>query len=263
MANFRLVTSLLIYTPTADSADTNYPVTNVAVYANLLRAWKASVATGVGNVTLDCGPGYPFAGLAADPGLLLDDVNFTAAKIQGSTVTSWTSPPWNQAIVLSQDGFTRRYKNFSRLADLSTTPFSYQYLNIQISSQTPTDGGNYRIGRIPVGPITELLGNPLYPVQRKTVDPIIQTQLLDGSTEISLMGARYFELSFQRELVGSAELSQELGIQAVTPGTNVIVWDSALGTPASAWLMRRIQDPSIQESFLDQYTEPWLFRETT
>lgn len=262
MPNFRFILNPLDYTPTATSEDAIFPVTNLEDYGHLLRPWKAAVATGIVNVTLDFGAGNTLSALAADPGIFLDDLNVASLRIQGNSVTTdWVTPPWDQAITVAQCGFVRRYKDFRRLADLNAAAFNYRYLNIRIPSQTPTDAANYRSARIPVGAITELLMNPEYGIQRKTFDPHIPTPFLDGGEEINEMGERRYEFTVSRQVVGAAELTQELAIQAITPGSNIVVWDAALGGAESAWMMRRVEDLSLQETFDGVHGGNWGFKE--
>jgi len=262
MANFRVVTSLVSYTPTATSENASYPVTNLNLYGRLFRPWKASVQSAVVDVTLDFGSGSTLSGLATDPGILFDDCNVASASIQGNTVTtSWGAPPWNQPISFNQEQWVRRRKGFFRLADLSTAVFSYRYLNLRIPIQAGTDAGPYRIGRAAVGPITELLANPLYNVTRRTVDPFVSTEFLDGGIEVVELGNRRFEMEADREAVGSAELSEELTIQAITRGGSFVLWDSAQGGSEHAWLFRRTDHPSITEVSLENYHNHWVFQE--
>lgn len=262
MANFRVVTSLVSYSPSATSESTLYPATNLNLYGHLFRPWKASVQSAVVDVTLDFGSGNTLSGLISNPGILFDDCNVTSARIQGNTVTtSWGAPPWDQAVSFNQDPWVRRRKGFFRLADLDTAVFSYRYLNLRILSQAGTDVDIYRIGRIAVGAITELLANPLYNIIRRVVDPFVTTEFLDGGHEVVELGNRRFELEAGRETVGSAELSEELAIQAITMGGSFILWDAQLGGAEYAWMFRRTENPSVTETTLEFYHGRWIFRE--
>lgn len=262
MANFRVITSLVSYTPTVTSENTTYPATNLNLYNHLFRPWKSLVQSAVVDVTIDFGSGNTFSGLATDPGILFDDCNITSATIGGNTVTtSWGAPPWSQTISFNQELWVRRRKGFFRLADLSASVFSYRYLNMRIPAQAGTDAGAYRIGRIAAGSITELLANPLYNIIRRAVDPLVTTEFLDGGHEVVELGNRRFEMEAERETVGSAELSEELSIQAITRGAPFVLWDAQLAGTEHAWMFRRAEHPSVTETSLEFYHGRWVFRE--
>jgi len=262
MPNFRVMTSLLGYTPSATSADANWPVTNLALYLRLTKKWAATVATGVVDVTFDLGSGNTLSGLAADPGIFIDDVNVTAIKIQANSSSSWGTPPWDQAVTIGKDDWVQRRKGFWRFADLNVDAVAYRYVNVRILSQTPTDAANYRISRVALGQITELLINPLYDPERSFVDPSIKTEMFDGGEEHNSMGPRRFEAQYKRQLFGEAELAQELAIQAITPGTPFVIWDSSRTSSQYAWMVRRTQEPAYRESFMEQHEGAiWSVRE--
>lgn len=264
MANFRVITSLLSYTPTADSADSNWPVANLNVLSDLDAKWQAAVATGVVNVTLDLGAGNTLSGLAANPGILIDDVNVTSLRIQGNSVTTdWVTPPWDQGVTIARCRDTRRYKGFIRLADLSASAVAYRYVNIRILSQTPTDGTNYRISRVALGQITELLQNPLYQSRYDIPQERIDTKLATGGRTVNLMGPRRMLLQYPRAVWGTAEIDQESAIQAITAGDPIVLWDSSRGAGGSqsAWLVRRTDDPQYTTTFLDMDDTTWTFEE--
>lgn len=261
MPNFRVMTTLLDYLPTADSEDSTFPADNLLDYGHILRKWAALVSTGTVNMTLDLGAGNTFASLAADPAIFIDDLNVTTLKIQGNTSSSWASPPWNQTVTIAKDGFTQRYKGFWRLADLTATPVSYRYLNLRFESPTPTDGAAYRIGRVGIGTATELLINPLYDPERGVREPVIRTAMLDGGAEVNEMGTRQYWCRLPRQIAGASEWAQELSIQAITPGSIIVLWDSALAGAEHAWMMRRVEDPTYRQPFLDLYEGQWDFEE--
>ncbi len=262
MANWRLLLSALSYTATADSADSNFPATNLSVYSDIAKAWKATTSGAIVNVTLDFGSGNTFASLAADPGLFLDDLNVTSIRIQGNSVTTdWVTPPWDQAVTVSLDEWVRRYKCFLRLADLSGSAFSYRYLNIRIPAQSTTDGQVYRISRAFPGTVTELLNNPRYDSERSVLHEKEVTKQATGGSQVNLFGPRQFTFSVDRKLSAAAELSQELTILAVDPGQPFALWDSVLGGSHHAWLMQRIEESRMRQPYLNIHDGRWTFEE--
>ena len=260
MASFRFILNPLDYTPTATSADANYPVTNVEDYGHLLRPWKAAVATGIVNVTLDFGSGNTLSALAADPGIFLDDLNVTSLRIQGNSVTTnWVTPPWDQAITVAEDEQVMRYKDFRRLADLNVAAFAYRYLNIRILSQTPTDAAIYRISRAFVGTILDLTANPGYDSGATRRDERIDTKFLDGGIERSLMGEPYVELAWPRRLPSAAARSEQHQIEAVL--TPFVMWNAGRGGTQDAWMVQRMDDAEMKHTYLNIYDTHWGFRE--
>jgi hypothetical protein len=263
MANFRLITSLLSYTPSATSADADFPASNLSVLTPLAKAYKAAVATGVVDVTLDLGSGNTLSALAADPGIFIDDMNVTSIKLQANSSSSWASPPWDQSVTIAQCGDARRYKGYLRFADLNAAAVAYRYVNVRILSQTPTDGANYRIARIALGATTELLQNPLYDSAYELQQEHVKTKLFDGGYEVSLMGPRRLIATYPRKIWGTSEMTQEQTIQALSAGDPFVLWDSSRGNGGSqsAWLMRRTSDPRYVTTFLNMDDSTWVFEE--
>ena len=259
MANFRFMLAPLTVTPTATSADSNWPVTNLNVLTDLAKKWAATVATGVVDVTFDFGSGNTFSGLAADPGIFLDDLNVTAIKLQANSSASWSSPPWTQDVTVARCGETQRYKGFWRLADLSAVAVAYRYINVRITSQTPTDAANYRMSRAYLGSVTEMLHNPEYDFDYRLDQAVDVTELAHGGSEENLMGPRRIIVVGKRTISGAAELTQEHIIQAINPGEPVVLWDASYGggLSQSAWLVKRVEMPSKSIRFLDLYDAPF------
>lgn len=260
MANFRFILTPLDYTPTATSSNGLYPATNLADYGHLLRPWKAAVATGIVNVTLDFGVGNTLSGLAANPGIFIDDANVASIRIQGNSVTTdWVTPPWDQAVTVAKDEQVMRYKDFRRLADLNVAAFAYRYLNIRILSQTPTDAANYRIARVFVGTILDLTANPGYDSGATRRDERIDTKFMDGGIERSLMGEPYVELAWPRRLPSETARSEQHQIEDVL--TPFVMWDAGRGGTQDAWMVSRMDDAEMKYTFLHRYDTHWGFRE--
>lgn len=259
MANFRMMLAPLVVTPTATSADTNWPVTNLNILTDLARKWTATVATGIVDVTFDLGSGNTFSGLAADPGIFLDDLNVTSIRLQANSSPSWTSPPWDQAVTVGKCGEVHRYKGFWRLADLSASAVAYRYMNVRILSQTPTDGANYRMSRVYLGSVTEMLHNPEYDFEYRLNQATEVTRQPHGGRETNLMGPRKLMCVGKRQIWGASELSQDQTLHAITPGAPIVLWDASYGggIPQSAWLMERMDMPHKSLRHLDLYDAPF------
>lgn len=259
MANFRMMLAPLTVVPTATSTDSNWPVTNVNILTDLAKKWAAAVATGIVDFTFDLGVGNTFSGLAADPGIFIDDVNVTSIKLQANATNSWGTPSWDQAVTVAKCGEVQRYKGFWRLADLSASAVAYRYVNVRILSQTPTDAANYRMSRAYLGSVTELTANPEYDFDYRLDQATEVTKLAHGGRETSLMGPRKIIVAGKRRIYGATELSQEQTIHAITPGAPVVLWDASYGggVSQSAWLVERVDMPSKSVRFLDLYDAPF------
>lgn len=260
MANFRFILNPLTYTPIATSADSNFPATNLSVLYPLERRWQATVATGIINITLDFGSAL--TGLAANPGIFIDDLNVTSIRIQGNSVTTdWVTPPWDQAVTIAKDEQVMRYKTFLRLADVNAAAFGYRYLNIRILSQTPTDAANYRIARVVVGQILELTANPSYDSGAIRHDERIETRFLGGGIERLEMGEPYVALTWPRLMPSEIARSEQHQIEDVL--TPFVLWDAGRGNSQDAWLLWRIDDAEMKTTFLHFFDTHWGFREVT
>lgn len=263
MANTRLIQVFVTYTPTATSENASFPATNLLLYGHPFRPWKALVATGIVDVTLDFGSGNTLSALAANPGLLLYPVNFTSARIQANSSVSWGSPPWDQPVTIAKDPFTGRYKGFWHLADLSAVALAYRYLNIRIPSQVPVDGAVYRIGTIVVGQVIELSVNPNAPLVRDREDPAIITEFMDGGREINEMGEPVLDLALPRKLYSAAALTEQLSTVDLGIGAPFVIWDAALNASQYAWLVRRQGRAQTRQLFLNTHEGDLALREVT
>lgn len=263
MANFRYVPTLLSYTPTADSADSSWPITNLSVLSDLAAKWQATVATGIVNVTLDFGSGNTLSGLAANPAILIDDCNVASLRIQGNSVTTdWVTPPWDQAITVAKHKGVGRYKDFRRLLDLSASAFAYRYLNIRILSQTPTDGANYCIGRVGVGQIVEPVMNPSYD-SVLTIDQMVRdTEQEHGGWQPNIMGEPFARMVFPQRLASTAGRDDFWDLDAlVGRGVIFMVWDASEGGTQDGWFMRRVSPSELTKEFNAYYRTARQLRE--
>lgn len=261
MANVRLILSPLTIVPTATSVDSNWPVTNLMILMNLAKKWAASVSTGIVDVTFDLGSGNTFSGLAADPGIFFDDVNVISIKIQANTSPSWVSPPWDQGVTITKHRSTGRYKGFWRLADLNPAAVNYRYINMRILSQTPTDGANYRMGRVVLGHVTDLAANPNYGMTYERARRTIHTDMEDGGIETNLMGPPYDMVTFQHTLSGATARDEHWDIEAIGEGQPFVLWDASEGASHDAWLLARLDPSRLTKEYNLYYKTQRVYRE--
>jgi hypothetical protein len=261
MANTRVITSFLDYTPTATSEADNFLDSNLEDITFPLRPWKATVATGIVDVTLDFASALN--GLAADAAIFLNDLNITSVRIQGNTSSSWGSPPWDQLVTIAKDRWNGRYKGFFRLADLAAPAFAYRYLNIRIPSQTPVDALPYRIGTIVVGQMTELTVNPSAILQRTRHDPLSQVDFSNGRIEVGFAGEPFVQLQYPRKLYTVAALNEQLDLDALGRHSAFVIWDAALNASQYAWLVLRTEAVQLGQRFVNVHEGTWALREVT
>lgn len=259
MASFRFIISLLNYTATATSVDANFPASNLSVLSPLARSYRAAVATGVVDVTFDFGVGNTLSGLAANPGILIDDLNVVSLRIQGNSSSSWGSPPWDQAITVAKHHGVGRYKDFRRLLDLGAA-FAYRYLNIRILSQTPIDNLNYRIGRVCIGNISELSIAPTFEIEMLDEEAVRTTELFDGGCEFNIMGPPFMKMTYPRTFPGSVARDEHWDINRLGIGKPFVIWDASEGGTQDGWLMTRVEAAPLSKRF-SLYRSVWPFRE--
>ena len=264
MANVRTILSFTDYTPTATSAQSQFPVTALKNYRKPLQPWKAAAYGSTVDVTLDFGSGNTLSGLAADPGIFLNPVNVASVRIQGNSSSSWATPPWDQPVTISKDRENGRYKGFWRLADLSASAFTYRFLNIRITAQTSVDVLPYRIGDVIVGQIIEWTINPLYGTQRKRGDVVRSVDLQGGSQEVSKLGEPIVYLNYPRSLFNATEINEQLDLLDLGLDQPFVIWDPGLGNGSQdAYLVRRIEAMPLTQTFLQFYEGQLALREVT
>lgn len=265
MPNSRTILSFLDYTPTATEADANFPVTNLTLYAHPFRPWRATQHSVIVNVTLDFGIGNTLSGLAADPGIFLNPVNFTSARIQGNNVTTdWMTPPWDQAITISKDRWSGRYKGFWRLADLNAAAFAYRYLNVRILSQVSVDSLPYRIGEIIIGQIIEWSINPSGQPERTRRDHTRRSDFLDGGQEVAKIGEPAMAFSYPRKLYSLTALNEQLDLLDRGLDQLFVIWDEQLMNGSQdAFLVRRVDLMPLGQRFISFTEGQLVLREVT
>lgn len=263
MPNTRLITDFLDYTPSATSEDPSFLAANLKVYSHPFRPWKATVATNVVDVTLDFGVGNTLSGLVADPGLLIFPTNISSVRIQGNSILSWATPPWDQLVTIAKDRFDGRYHGGFRLSDLNVNPFAYRYLNLRIPSQVPVDGLVYRMGLIAVGNITEWSVNPNAPLGRPRDDPALTVEMIDGGVEVLEMGEPFLRFQLPRHLYSAAALNEHLDLAALGVGRIFVYFDAALNNSQSVWPVRRFGPSETRQLFLNTHEGELALRQVT
>jgi len=139
MSGLILSTDYVTYTPTARSADGNYPIINITDKKHMVRRFKAADATANDwLIKLD------FGAATTIKAILIRYVNFTSITIQGHATDSWASPSFTETVTISKDEITNRYQ----LLHLFTT-FNYRYMRIFIpTGQTPTSDTVWFVGDV-------------------------------------------------------------------------------------------------------------------
>jgi len=265
MANVRTILSFLDYTPTASEADALFPVTNLALYTVPFRPYKATQQGSLVNVTLDLGSGNTLSGLAANPGIFLNPVNFTSIKLQANSVTSdWTTPPWTQSVTIAKDRWSGRYKAFLRFADLDAAAVAYRYINVQIQAVASVDALPYRIGEIIVGQIVEWSINPSGQPERVRHDHVRVSEFLDGGREVAKIGEPAMAFSYSRKLYSLMALNEQLDLNDLGLDQPFVLWDAALGNGSQdGFIVRRTEAMPLSQRFLSFNDGQLALREVT
>lgn len=263
MANFRTILSFLQYTPSATQEAAGFPATNLTDVRHPLRPWKATADNVQVDVTLDFGWGNIVSVLASDPGVFINPLNFTSARLQGNNVTTnWTTPPWDQPITIGQDQWNGRHKGLWRLADLNAAAFTYRYLNIRIPPQASLDAAPYRIGGIAVGQIKEWTTNPPYGIDRTRVDLMRENRMADGGAERAKLGEPHVMLAYPRKLASAAALSEQLDVLGLGLDQPFVLWDASLGNGSqNAYLVYRAELMPVQHQSFTFHTGTLTLKE--
>lgn len=232
------------YTAAASSQDTGYPVVNLYDYAHLRRQWRSLVAAEVTIV-------FNYSAAKAVLAVFLDDVNFANCFIAGNETDAWGSPSFAEVeFAISNDIRVNRRKVMAVL-----TGFNYQYLRVRIPAQTPTDGLSvFRIGRVAcMDTVFELSANPNFPYREEAgyPDPVVNSFLSGGEEIIEQGDYKIFQCSFDFKNYNYANESDFWTIDAITPGSNVVLYEN-LGDTSRACLCRKLKPIQVswQTDFL-------------
>ena len=242
--NFKFGYNFLDYTPVASSEDTGKPALNLKDYAHLVRHFRSLVKT---EVTITCN----FGSAKTLKGVLLNDVNFTDAYIEGSSNgSSWT---YSIHVTITEDKGRKRYGIYAPL-----TAFSYQYFRIRITAQDPvarypdTALSVFRIGTLCLCQSElEFTRNPSYPYNRLFLksEPLINKFLSGGREKISTGDLIHWEGDFSFDLAEIDVIEDEiLEFNAVIDQVDYMVFFENRGNNSKSYLCQKDTIPEINES---------------
>lgn len=218
------------YTPTARSADSDYPVTDIDEKWSLTRTFKAADATANDwLIKLDMTSAQTVASI------LLNHVNFTSVTIQGNATDSWGAPSFTTTISISKDPIVQRYKAFIPL-----TAFNYRYLRIFIpTGQTPTDDTVWYVGGlVALDSYTELSRNAS--MFDRTAEIPNETVEIGGNVKDSVDTAAMLglECSLGFSKRKQTDESELWTLNALSNSTPMVLYEN-LSDTSQAWLVRK------------------------
>ena len=260
---YRVVGSFQTFTASATSQDASFPATYVNSYPYApFRIWKSG-SGGQQDFTIDVGSGQQVNSLFATPAIFLDNLNVSSLLIQAHTALgSWDAPAWQVGVGIQTELYTGQKRFAAKFSDLApNSAMSFRYVNLRISSQVPSSGTVYQIGTLLLGTGPDLSADPLYPVERKLMHPILANDYPDGGREVLSMGAARLEFSIPTVAVDSSELRGLLAIDRMGMHKPFVIWDATTSGTADAWLVRRTQPRAWTEQFLTQYQGAWTLEE--
>lgn len=215
------------YTPTARSAYTGYPVTNITDKWHMLRRFRANDATAANwLVRLDFGSTKSIAAI------LLRYCNFTSVTIQGNATDVWTAPSFTQTITISKDTITNRYQLCTAL-----TGFNYRYMRFYIpTGQTPTSDTVWFIGDISCFDTVDELTYTMTSYDRTAELVYEDVKIHKRTTDRILLSTQY---QFQADIGFGTRVYTEEGelfdINHYTHNAPVLVWEN-LGDSSKGYL---------------------------
>ena len=239
--NFINITDAMV---TVSGQDTNYPKANMLNLANLRRHYRSLVTTET-TVVID------FGSARAVAGLLLNDVNFTAATIQGNATNVWTSPSFSLSVTISADERVNRRKSFTQL-----TAFNFRYLRVVIPAQTPTDVLAYfRIGTLVcASSLLQLSSNPSYPYSYQAAYPEPkEVRFPTGGFEQVDMGSyKTWSGSFSYNVAVKTSVTDLWTLDTLKP-TDYIVFAENRGDSSKSYLCKKRGSIEIDETHHNIY----------
>jgi hypothetical protein len=265
---YLLGTSFPTFTPTASSAQTTQPVTNLALSLALrpFVLWRATSAESDQWVRLALG-----VQMVLD-GVFLNNLNVSSVIVERSTDGSTFTSMGTFAVPV--DRRVNRRKAYLRLAG-----FNYSYLRITFPAanyvSTPqagwvSSGDEWDVGGpgaiecgviLPVASVLTLDDHaPVWPrdyIRQEAHDVI---GFASGGIEVIQEGSPYLELPLRLQGIRATATAQVDALSALTIGQPFLLAED-FGHPEYAYLVRRVEDDAIMEDAGIVEREHFLARE--
>lgn len=229
--------AFLDYTPTSSpTAHTDFPVTNLKEYGSIAMSCKSPDTTQNFSIVIDKGSA------TQSVGVLIDDVNFTSAKLWHGSAADTTANL--AAITITLDERTQRYRYFY------DNTHSDRYIRIYVpSGQTTTDSTNYyRIGRVVVGTTNiELIRNIFYPYVMTAPKKYATIEFESGSEEVVNLGSyKIFQCEFGVGAMTGTEAQQWWTLDANDEDQLMVMYENEADT-SKAYVVQRKGSVAMQE----------------
>lgn len=222
------------------SQDSNYPKKNMLNLANLRRHYRTATVTAWKDIIID------FGSARVVRGVMLNDVNFMTATIQG-TNTSFISPEFSLPVTISIDERVNRRKIFTTLSG-----FIYRYLRVAIPFQTPTDGASYfRVGTLVcAGSVLEFASNPSYPYQYSAPYPEPKAVRFPtgGIEQVDMGSYKVWKGAFSFQTAVKTTETDMWTLAALKP-TDYLIFAENRGDSSKAYLCKQSSMMEIEEIY--------------
>ncbi len=233
MGNIIVSGDFLGYTPTCANEDANYPATHLYNYTRPRPTFRSQDTTET-IIDIDLGSAQAVAVV------VISNVNFAQAYIEGDADGVWTSPDYSQAANPANDPYTNRFKRYQAVGQ------TYRYWRLRIPAQTPTDGAGYfwLANIVLLGSVLEMSANPGYPWKERPGALPVATERGPGGAEgrIALGDWEQWRGGFEFK-TGATEA--ELIALSRLGRTSPMVYAPNLGDPARVYLCFRDPDVDI------------------
>ena len=215
------------YTPTASTADTEYPVTRLYDYDHARRYWLSTVATD-SWVKADLGSSKLIKGI------LINNINFGSCSIQANDTDVWTAPTYNQSVTVAPHNLTGRYQHFV------LPNVTLRYVRIFIPTQTPNDGTSvFRMGTLVILTSNlELTKNPDLGLTESANEAMITNELESGNYEDVNLGARIWQISMTFNSYDRGSMTDFGTLNRLNKNTNLLFYLNN-GDATEAFICRR------------------------